>query len=135
MGISLTVFGEGQCRFSRHGAFHKVHNVAAGENGGEPVSEFEPVIIAGAGCKMGDIIRKTMTVDLTVPLESRPSLGAGLWLQGGIGHLAKMHGLSCDAIVGAVVVSVNSGQVFCIGCVPNQHKPASATRPENETDL
>jgi hypothetical protein len=33
------------------------------------------------------------------------SLGAGLWLQGCIGRLARLHGLACDAIVGAVVIS------------------------------
>lgn len=55
------------------GAFDKVRILTAGENGGESVSGFEPVIIAEAGCKMGDIMRKTMAVDLKVPLESRPS--------------------------------------------------------------
>ena len=45
------------------------------------------------------------------------------------------HGLACDAIVGAVMVSVNSNQVLCIGHVPSQHQPAGAIRPENEADL
>lgn len=70
-----------------------------------------------------------------MPLGARPSVGAALWLQGGIGHLARMYGLACDAIVGAVMVSVDSSQALCIGRVPSQHWPAGAVRPENETDL
>ncbi len=72
---------------------------------------------------------------LAVPLGARPSVGAGLWLQGGIGHLARLHGLACDAIVGAVMVSVENSRIFCIGHVPSQHRPAGAVRPENEADL
>src|SRR5690242_2614998 len=46
-----------------------------------------------------------------------------------------MHGLACDAIVGAVVVSVDSGEVPCIGYVPSRYTPATSIRPENETDI
>ncbi|KAI1929623.1 hypothetical protein LOZ65_001711 [Ophidiomyces ophidiicola] len=94
-----------------------------------------PLVMAEAGCKAGDIIRKTMEAGLTVPLGARPSVGAGLWLQGGIGHLSRLYGLACDAIVGAVVISVKSSQVFCIGHVPTQHWPTGAVRPKNEMDL
>jgi adenine phosphoribosyltransferase len=76
-----------------------------------------------------------MAAGVTIPLGARPSVGAGLWLQGGIGHLARRHGLACDAIVGAVVVSVHSSQVLYVGCVPSQHRPAGAIRPDNESDL
>lgn len=62
-------------------------------------------------------------------------MGAGLWLQGGIGHLARQYGLASDSIVGAVVVSLDSGKVFCIGQVPCQHCPVDAVRPDNESDL
>ncbi|RSL64775.1 hypothetical protein CEP54_004609 [Fusarium duplospermum] len=111
-------------------AFNRV-NIMKGERGSHSGS----LVVIEAGCKAGDIIQKTMEEDLTVPLGSRPSVGAGLWLQGGIGHLARLHGLACDAIVGAVMVSVDSGKVFCIGNVPSQHQPADAMRPENEDDL
>lgn len=93
------------------------------------------LVVAEAGCKMGDIIQQTMEDGLTVPLGSRPSVGAGLWLQGGIGHLSRLHGLACDAIVGAVMVSVSTGKVLCIGNVPSQHRPADAVRPDEEEDL
>ena len=113
------------------GAFDRIHILEAGEDGFDSGS----LVVAEAGCKTGDIVRKTMATGVTVPLGSRPSVGAGQWLQGGIGHLARLHGLACDAIVGAVVVSVDSGQVLYVGCVPSQHRPAGAVRPDNESDL
>ncbi|BCR85816.1 uncharacterized protein ACHE_21274A [Aspergillus chevalieri] len=141
-GFSLIVIGgghSGHCLWSNvvsvdMGAFDQVH-ILTDENGGVSGSKSIPLIVAEAGCKTGDIVRKTMAAGMTVPLGSRPSVGAGLWLQGGIGHLARMYGLTCDAIIGAVVVSVDSSQVLCIGCVPSQHCPAGAVRPENESDL
>lgn len=112
-------------------AFSQVHIVTAGGSGSSSGS----LVVAEAGSKTGDIIRKAMEEGLTVPLGSRPSVGAGLWLQGGLGHLARQHGLASDAIVGAVVVGLDSGKVLCIGQVPNQHCPADAERPDNESDL
>ncbi|PKY03818.1 hypothetical protein P168DRAFT_345027 [Aspergillus campestris IBT 28561] len=94
-----------------------------------------PLVVAEAGCKAGDIVRKTMEAGVTVPLGARPSTGAGLWLQGGIGHLARMYGLTCDAIVGVVAVSVRSGRVLCIGDVPGEHRPVGAVYPKNQADL
>lgn len=116
-------------------AFDHVYIVTAGESNGKPECESGSLVVAEAGCKTGDIVSKAMEVGLTVPLGARPSVGAGLWLQGGIGHLARLHGLACDAIVGAVVVSVASGQVLCVGRVPDQHQPANAVRPAYETEL
>ncbi|MCJ1388206.1 hypothetical protein MMC18_001051 [Xylographa bjoerkii] len=142
-GFGLTVVGgghSGHCLWPNvvsvdMGAFDQVHILTAGEDGGDCSCDSGSLVVAEAGCKTGDIIRKTMAAGLTVPLGARPSVGAGLWLQGGIGHLARLHGLACDAIVGAVVVSVDSSQVLCVGCVPSQHRPAGAVRPENESDL
>lgn len=142
-GLNLTVLGgghSGHCLWSNvisidMGAFDQVHVLKATRNGEISVSDSSPLVVAGAGCKSGDIIRKTMEAGLTVPLGARPSVGAGLWLQGGIGHLARLHGLTCDAIVGAIVVSIASSQVLCIGLVPDQHRPSGAVHPENESDL
>ncbi|KAI1403467.1 hypothetical protein F4819DRAFT_450899 [Hypoxylon fuscum] len=138
-GVGLTVVGgghSGQCLWPNvvsvdMDAFNQVHILTAEEDGGESGS----LVVAEAGCKTGDIICKAMAAGLTVPLGARPSVGAGLWLQGGIGHLARLHGLACDAIVGAVIVSVDSGQALYVGCIPSQHRPVGAVRPENETDL
>ena len=142
-GVSLTVLGgghSGHCLWPNvvsvdMGAFDKVNILTAGEDGGDSGSDPGTLVVAEAGCKSGDIVRKTMAAGVTVPLGARPSVGAGLWLQGGIGHLARLHELACDAIVGAVVVSVESSQVLCIGRVPSQHELPGAIRPENESDL
>lgn len=142
-GASLTVLGGGH---SSHclwpnvvavdmEAFDQVHILPASYCREDSRSESVSLVVAEAGSKTGDIVSMTMAADLAVSLGSRPSVGAGLWLQGGIGHFARMHGLACDAIVGAVMVSVASGQVLCIGHVPSQHWPAGAVRPENEADL
>lgn len=116
------------------GAFDKVHILRAGEGGGDSSPDAGHLVVAEAGCKTGDIVRKTMEAGVAVPLGARPSVGVGLWLQGGIGHLARLHGLACDAIVGAVIISVKSGQVLGIGCVPTPYWPTGAIRPENEFD-
>jgi hypothetical protein len=142
-GVSLTVVGgghSGHCLWPNvvavdMGAFDQVHILKAGEDGGGFGPSPGSFVVAEAGCKTRDIVCKAMAAGVTVPMGARPSVGAGLWLQGGIGHLARLHGLACDAIVGAVVVSVDSGQVLCVGHVPSQHQPAGSVRPDNESDL
>lgn len=132
-GVGLTVVGGGHSgHYLRPGvvavdmhAFDRVSVVVADG----------PLIWAGAGCTTGDIVRAAMAAGLTVPLGARPSVGVGLVLQGGIGHLARGYGLACDAIVGAVVVSVASGEVLRVGRVPSQHLPVGAVQCEEEDDL
>ncbi|QPC70887.1 hypothetical protein HYE68_001639 [Fusarium pseudograminearum] len=126
----------GHCRWRNvvsvdMGAFDQVHIVRSA--GGS--KEGHPLVVAGSGCKTGDIIQAALSEGLTVPLGARPSVGSGLWLQGGIGHLLRAHGLACDAIVGAVLVSVESGQALCVGEVPYEHQPIGSARPNNEDDL
>ncbi|KAL3440489.1 hypothetical protein BJX65DRAFT_316452 [Aspergillus insuetus] len=116
-------------------AFNRIHVHAVKELVLEFDSDLSPCVVAGTGCKTEDIIRSAMAVGLTVPLGSRPSVGAGLWLQGGIGHQARLYGLTCDAIIGAVIVSVKTGQILGIGHVPSEHWPPDAVRPKDETDL
>lgn len=142
-GIGLTVVGGGH---SDHcvwpavvsidmGAFDQTHICTTEEGRSDTDYESDSLVVVEAGCKTGNIIHKTMAAGLTVPLGARPSVGAGLWLQGGIGHLARSHGLACDGIVGAVVVSVSSGKILCIGNVPSQHQPPGAISPENEDEM
>lgn len=139
--VGLTIVGGGH---SGHwpnvvsvdmGAFDKIHILAPNGEEKESPLDSRPLVVVEGGCKAGDIIRKTQEAGLTVPLGARPSVGAGLWLQGGIGHQARQHGLACDAIVGAVVVSVDSAEVWCVGHVPIQHQPAGSVRPNEEKDL
>lgn len=142
-GVGLTVVGgghSGHCLWPNvvavdMGAFDQVHIVTERENGGDCTFGNGPLVVAEAGCKTGEIMHRTMALGVTVPLGSRPSVGAGSWLQGGIGHLAKLHGLACDAIVGAVMVSVDSGQVLYIGHVPSQHRPTGAIYANNTIDI
>lgn len=140
--LSLTVVGgshTGHCLWPNvvavdMSAFNHIHIVMKSQQGEDETSP--ALIVAETGCNTGDIIRTTMEEGLTVPLGARPSVGAGMWLQGGIGHLARLHGLTCDAIVGAVIISVyNPSQILCVGNVPTEHQPAGAIRPENEADL
>ncbi|KYG13746.1 hypothetical protein FVEG_13991 [Fusarium verticillioides 7600] len=141
--VGVTVIGgshSGQCLWPNvvaidMSAFDQVHTVIAESEGGQTNVDSKSLVVAEAGCNAGEIIRKTMAVGLTVPLGARPSVGSGLWLQGGIGHLARLHGLACDAIVGAVMVSVASGQVLAVGRVPNKYRPADAVQSEVESDL
>ncbi|KAF2187516.1 hypothetical protein K469DRAFT_629357 [Zopfia rhizophila CBS 207.26] len=146
-GVGLTVVSgghSGHCLWPNvvsvdMGAFNQVYILTAGEDGrnssSDSGSDSDSLVVVEAGCRTGDIVRTTMAAGVTVPLGARPSVGAGLWLQGGIGHLARLYGLACDAIVGAVVVSLDSSQVLSVGRVPSQHQPAGAVRPENEPDL
>ncbi|KAK2473995.1 hypothetical protein H9L39_13955 [Fusarium oxysporum f. sp. albedinis] len=98
------------------GAFDKVYVVNTPQN-----ADTDCWVVAEAKCQTGDIIKETMPAGVTVTLGSRPSVGAGFWLQGGIGHLARHYGLACDAIVGAVMVDAISGQVLCIGHIPEHN--------------
>ncbi|RBR26228.1 uncharacterized protein FIESC28_01011 [Fusarium coffeatum] len=140
--VGLTVIGgshSGQCLWPNvvaidMSAFDQVHTVIAKRDGGEPNFDSTSLVVAEAGCNTGDIIHKTMEVGLTVPLGARPSVGSGLWLQGGIGHLARLHGLACDALVGAVMVSVASGHVLYVGRVPSKYRPAGAVQSEVDSD-
>lgn len=140
--LSLTVVGgghSGHCLWSNvvsvdMSAFNHVHIVKGDQDEKNP--KFGSLVVAGTGCETGDIIHKTMAEGLTVPMGARPSVGAGMWLQGGIGHLARLYGLACDAIVGAVIVSVKDHeQILCVGNVPAEYEPAGAIRPEHEADI
>ncbi|KAK3374234.1 phosphoribosyl transferase domain protein, partial [Lasiosphaeria ovina] len=134
-GLSLTVIGGGH---SGHcvapgvvavdmSALKRIEIFKSVEDGEEEEQEDVDILVE-AGCTTGEIISAAMTAGVSVPLGSRPSVGAGLWLQGGIGHLARIHGLACDAIKSAIVVEVQTGSVICVGPVPIHCKPP-LTRP------
>lgn len=138
-GVGLAVIGgghSGHCLWPNvvsidMDAFDQVQISPARRNG----EDSGPLVIVEAGCQTGVVIQKTMAVGLTVPLGARARVGAGLWLQSGIGHLARSHGLACDAIIGAVLVGVKSCEIFCVGRVPEKHRPAGAIRPDNQDEI
>jgi adenine phosphoribosyltransferase len=140
--FSLSIVGgshSGNCWWSHvvavdMSAFSEIHVLPA-EAEDESASTSALLVVVSAGCTSGEIISTTLKAGLTVPLGSRPSVGAGLWLQGGIGHLSRLRGLSSDTIIGAVIVSVADGQVMHIGCVPSQHRPLGSVRPENHDEM
>ncbi|KAK4122347.1 hypothetical protein N657DRAFT_672912 [Parathielavia appendiculata] len=111
-GVGLTVIGGGH---SGHCLWPHVVAIDMDEE------EYSSRLVhAPAASTTGDIVRAAMGDRLAVPLGARPSVGAGSWLQGGIGHLARLHGLACDAIVNAKVVGLASGEIRSVGCLPDE---------------
>jgi FAD/FMN-containing dehydrogenase len=63
---------------------------------------------AQGGCRLGHVDRETQRHGLATPLGVVTETGiAGLTLSGGIGHLRRKHGLSCDNLVSAQVVTAD----------------------------
>ncbi|KAJ5720724.1 uncharacterized protein N7483_008658 [Penicillium malachiteum] len=142
-GLSLNIIGGGHSDHSVWpgvvsldlAAFNNVHALGHGDrDAGSPYKNYSMVVAQG-GSKTGDIVREAMSAGMAVPLGSRPSVGAGLWLQGGLGHMSRDKGLSSDWIIGILMVSVESGEIFHLGHVPEAYRPQFSMRPENHDDI
>lgn len=70
----------------------------------------EARITAGGGVSVGEICKVASAASLTVPLGARPSVGMGLALLGGIGHLSRSLGLSIDNII-SLRMALASGDI------------------------
>jgi FAD/FMN-containing dehydrogenase len=70
--------------------------------------------IVGAGAKLSDVYDSLITAGRCIPSGSCVSVGiAGITLGGGIGVLDRAHGLSCDALLSARVVTADGQQLEC----------------------
>jgi FAD/FMN-containing dehydrogenase len=67
---------------------------------------------AQGGCTLGDLDRATQRHGLATPLGVVTETGiAGLTLSGGMGHLRRKHGLSCDNVVSAEVITADGSRL------------------------
>lgn len=78
------------------------------------MSEMRTVIVhpylnqvqVSAGARLGDVDRETQKHGLAVPTGTVSKTGiAGLTLNGGLGYLRRKFGLTCDNLIGALVVT------------------------------
>ena len=72
------------------------------------------VATIGAGARLARVYDALAAQGRTIPAGCGPEVGAaGLVLGGGIGLLGRMHGLTCDALLGAEVVLADGRIVDC----------------------
>lgn len=63
---------------------------------------------AGGGATISDVDRETQVFGLATPLGVVSQTGiAGLTLNGGVGHVRRKHGLACDNLVSADIVTAD----------------------------
>jgi len=78
------------------------------------VNVSDSTVQAEGGCTLGDLDHATHAYGLAVPGGTVSTTGlAGLTLGGGMGHLSRGCGLSCDNLVSAEVVTANGKILNC----------------------
>ena len=68
-------------------------------------------LCVGAGMTLKDLCVQAQAYGLAIPLGTAPTVGLGLVLQGGVGHLSRQQGLAVDAIRSVELVTA-AGQVL-----------------------
>lgn len=77
------------------------------------------LVTVGAGAKLADVYDTLISAGRCIPSGSCVTVGiAGITLGGGIGVLDRAHGLSCDVLTAASVVTADGRQ---LDCSPTQH--------------
>ncbi|HEY3505443.1 MAG TPA: FAD-dependent oxidoreductase [Actinocatenispora sp.] len=85
------------------------------------MSGFDRIVVApdgiatiGAGARLRQVYAELHAHGRTLPAGCGPTVGiAGLTLGGGVGLLGRVHGLTCDRLVGARVVLADGSIVDC----------------------
>ena len=70
------------------------------------VSSEKGLLTLGAGLSLKEIALEAYNRHLAVPLGTAPTVGLGLLLQGGVGHLTRSLGLAMDAVLAFQVVTL-----------------------------
>ncbi|WP_158218715.1 FAD-binding oxidoreductase [Roseateles aquatilis] len=74
------------------------------------------IAVVGAGAKLADVYRALLALPSprVLPSGSCVTVGiTGIALGGGFGYFQRLHGLTCDALVGATVVDANGRSLVC----------------------
>jgi FAD/FMN-containing dehydrogenase len=100
-GLPLAVRSGGHCFAGRSSTEGVLIDVSPMD--GVTVADGRATI--GAGARLGDVYDALDAQGLTIPAGCGPEVGiAGLTLGGGLGILGRLHGLTCDSLLGAEVV-------------------------------
>eukprot|EP00435_Cladocopium_sp_Y103_P053394 s996_g17.t1 len=99
------------------------------------VAALDALLCIGAGVTLKDVANEAEQRRLAVPLGTAPTVGLGLILQGGVGHLTRSLGLALDAIHSMQMVTAKAEVVnlsrdspepelkelfwAAVGCAPN----------------
>ena len=100
LGLSVSVIGGAHTPYSSLGQMvldlQRFSDVA--------VDQHSRTITVGGGARAKPILEAAQAKGLMVALGTAPTVGLGLVLQGGIGHMSRQLGLALDGIVSARVV-------------------------------
>ena len=116
-GTRVAPRGGGHCFAGRSSTDGIVLDMAALD--GLAVAD-DGVATIGAGARLGPVYAGLHLYGRTLPAGCGPTVGiTGLTLGGGIGLLGRVHGLTCDRLVGAQVVLADGRVVDC----DDDHEP------------
>ena len=103
-GVQLSVLGGGH---SDHCCSAESVVISLRKFQSVTVDREKKTVCIGGGATIKHITDACEPHNLFVPLGSRPSVGVGVVLHGGVGHFTFSHGLSSDSILTATVVLPN----------------------------
>ena len=109
-GLEIAIRSGGHCFAGRSFTRGVVIDVSPMQS----VSVADGVATVGAGTRLGVVYESLAREQLTIAAGCGTSVGiAGLTLGGGLGILGRMHGLTCDQLLGAEIVLADGRVVEC----------------------